>query len=80
MMYCEACRSLFPHPAVIREREYHYELDGAPCEFLYMRVCPECGSHDIDDCPSCDACGMEVLPEDLDADGLCPDCRAEERH
>lgn len=80
MMYCEACRSLFPEPAVIRDREYHWELDGAPCEFLYMRVCPECGSHDIDDCPSCDACGMEVLPEDLDADGLCPDCRAAERH
>ena len=73
MRYCEACRATFFEPAYIAEREYHRELDGCPCEFLYLPICPECGSDDIDDCPSCDACGVQVLPEDL-TDGLCPDC------
>ena len=74
MMYCERCRSLFMEPSYIEHRDTCHWLDDRPVMRVYERICPECGCGEIEDCPSCDACGIECLPEDL-VDGICPDCR-----
>ena len=79
MMYCEDCRSTFLVPNVRIDRFCHYWLDDKPEEKFYMPICPECGSSEIEECPCCDSCGTELLPEDL-TNGLCPECFAEARH
>ena len=61
-------------PMYLYESEPHYELDGCPIEHLYLPVCPECASGDLEEAPVCDSCLCECHPDDL-IDGLCPECR-----
>lgn len=78
-LYCEKCRELFSEDNIhwVVEEEVHWWLDDRPTEQFFFRLCPNCGSEDIEDAPTCKDCGDWFLPEDLDDDGLCIRCKSE---
>ena len=80
LWYCKECSECFTDEDVawICEEERHTWLDDCPVERLYFRHCPVCGSEDIEECPECESCGGQFHPDDLDENGLCPDCRERE--
>ena len=57
----------------IVHREWHTWLDDSPCEVLYERVCPECGSAAIEECEYCEYCGQPFKPGFLE-DRVCSAC------
>ena len=75
--YCEDCRALFPEEDVNVSviYDHHWWLDDCPTETFYLRKCPECGSENVEEAAFCDECGEVCLPEDLDENWLCAECR-----
>lgn len=74
--YCVDCGELFDEceaEAHVVE-EVHWWLPDRPTERLYFIACPYCHSEDIEECPTCEECGAWFHPDDLNEDGLCPDC------
>lgn len=77
--YCENCKELFPDYDVEckTEEDVHWWLDDKPSQTFYFYYCPYCHSEDIAEAPTCEECGDWFLPDELDDDGLCANCREE---
>ena len=81
MYYCKDCGELFDEDDIVEEDEsfpveYWGSIVTCPC---YSSHCPYCNSNDIEEAPKCDKCGEYFSPDDLDEDGLCEDCREENK-
>lgn len=75
--FCDDCKAIFMSEDVhvIVHRDVHYWLDDQPVETSYEYLCPECGSPCISEAAYCEECGEVCLPEDLDENWLCAECR-----
>ena len=60
-MYCYECEEFFDEPKA--QRELMGECCGQPAYDTFW-VCPECGSHDIEDGHPCDICGEPARKND----------------
>lgn len=67
MFYCYNCEEYFDAPKV--SKELMGEYCGQPA-YDYFPVCPNCGSHDIEERHPCDICGNPASPRKR----CCDDC------
>lgn len=79
--YCKDCGSVFMYEDIRFEKveNRHWWLDDCPVETWCDRLCPECGSMDIDECEYCEYCGDPFKPGEL-IDYICERCRKEEEN
>lgn len=72
MLKCLNCSHVFDESEAATEREPHYELDGAFCE--YFSVCPNCHSEDISDAYQCAGCGEWFFGDEVIGGHYCKTC------
>ena len=77
--YCSNCKRIFYSDDIVCHviEDVDYSLCDRPVMRFYEYFCPVCGSEELEECPTCDYCGDCFLPEELDENGLCEECRKE---
>lgn len=75
-MICRECGHIFDEGEAKFFRERHMEVDGTP-DSEYFRLCPCCGSGEIEFAAYCEKCGGSFLEDSLIAGYYCKECAAE---
>ena len=73
---------LFPEDDVHVERvnNVHWWLDDRPVESWVELSCPYCGSQDFVEPSVCEECGEAFPPRELNAEGVCKECRKKKKY